>query len=40
MLSCRPPAAKTARFFQIEHRLDALVALTLSSEIPLAPIKR
>ena len=34
------PAAKTARFFQIEHRLDALVALTLSSEIPLAPIKR
>ena len=31
------PAAKVARFYQIENKLDALVNFVLASEIPLMP---
>jgi predicted trehalose synthase len=34
------PAQKAARFFQIENKLDAIVNLTLASEIPLVPLKK
>jgi hypothetical protein len=34
------PAQKAARFFQIENKLDAIVNVTLASEIPLVPIKK
>jgi hypothetical protein len=34
------PAKKAARFFQIENKLDAIVNVTLASEIPLVPIKK
>jgi hypothetical protein len=34
------PAQKAARFFQIENKLDAIVNLTLASEIPLVPVKK
>ena len=33
-------AIKTARFFQIENKLDAIVNMTLASEIPLAPMRK
>lgn len=33
------PATKAARFFQIENKLDSLVNLSLTSEIPLVPVK-
>ena len=32
------PAQKAARFFQIENKLDALVNMSLTSEIPLVPV--
>lgn len=34
------PATKAARFFQIENKLDAVVNVSLASEIPLVPIKK
>jgi hypothetical protein len=34
------PPSKAARFFQIENKLDAIVSVTLASEIPLVPINR
>ena len=34
------PATKAARFFQIENKLDAIVNLSIASEIPLVPIKK
>ena len=34
------PAIKAARFFQIENKLDAIVNMTLASEIPLVPVKK
>ncbi len=34
------PPQKAARFFQIENKLDALVNVTLASEIPLLPLKK
>ena len=34
------PAQKAARFFQIENKLDAIVNVTLASEIPLIPLKK
>jgi hypothetical protein len=34
------PAQKAARFFQIENKLDAIVNVTLASEIPLVPVKK
>jgi hypothetical protein len=34
------PGQKAARFFQIENKLDAIVNLSLASEIPLVPVKR
>ena len=34
------PAIKTARFLQIENKLDAIVNVTLASEIPLVPVKK
>lgn len=34
------PAQKTARFFQIENKLDSIVNVTLASEIPLVPLKK
>ena len=34
------PGQKAARFFQIENRLDAIVNVSLASEIPLVPVKR
>ena len=34
------PAQKAARFFQIENKLDAIVNVTLASEIPLVPLKK
>jgi hypothetical protein len=34
------PAIKAARFFQIENKLDAIINLTLASEIPLVPVKK
>ena len=34
------PAQKAARFFQIENKLDAVVNVTLASEIPLLPLKK
>jgi hypothetical protein len=34
------PGQKAARFFQIENKLDAVVNVTLASEIPLVPVKR
>ena len=34
------PAAKAARFFQIENKLDAIVNLAVASEIPLVPMKK
>lgn len=34
------PARKAARFFQIENKLDAIVAMGLAQEIPLVPIGR
>lgn len=34
------PAAKAARFFQIENKLDAVVNVSLASEIPLVPVKK
>lgn len=33
------PPQKAARFFQIENKLDALVNMSLTSEIPLVPVK-
>lgn len=33
------PMLKAARFFQIENKIDAIVNLTLASEIPLVPTK-
>jgi len=33
------PGQKAARFVQIENKIDALVNLTLATEIPLVPIK-
>ncbi len=33
------PAAKAARFFQIENKIDSIVNVTLANEIPLVPIK-
>ena len=34
------PGQKAARFFQIENKLDAIVNVSLASEIPLVPVKR
>ena len=34
------PAIKAARFLQIENKLDAIVNVTLASEIPLVPVKK
>ena len=34
------PAIKTARFLQIENKLDAVVSVTLASKIPLVPVKK
>lgn len=34
------PAKKAARFFQIENKLDAIVNVSLASEIPLVPVKK
>jgi hypothetical protein len=34
------PGQKAARFFQIENKLDAVVAASLASEIPLIPLKK
>ena len=34
------PTLKAARFFQIENKIDAIVSLTLASEIPLVPVKK
>ena len=34
------PAIKTARFLQIENKLDAIVNMALASEIPLVPLKK
>jgi hypothetical protein len=34
------PASKAARFFQIENKLDAIVNVSLGSEIPLVPLKK
>lgn len=34
------PAQKAARFFQIENKLDAIIAVALASEIPLVPVKK
>jgi hypothetical protein len=34
------PATKAARFFQIENKLDAIVNLSIASEIPLVPVKK
>lgn len=34
------PAQKAARFFQIENKLDAIVNVTLTQEIPLVPVKK
>jgi len=34
------PAIKAARFFQIENKLDAIVNVTLASEIPLVPLQK
>ena len=34
------PAIKAARFLQIENKLDAVVNVTLASEIPLVPVKK
>jgi hypothetical protein len=34
------PITKAARFFQIENKLDAIVNVTVASEIPLVPVKR
>jgi Na+-transporting NADH:ubiquinone oxidoreductase subunit NqrC len=34
------PTLKAARFFQIENKIDAIVNLTLASEIPLVPVKK
>jgi len=34
------PARKAARFFQIENKLDAIVQVTVSSEIPLVPVNK
>ena len=34
------PGQKAARFFQIEHKLDAIVSVTVSSEIPLVPVNK
>jgi len=34
------PGQKAARFFQIENKLDAIVNVTLASEIPLLPLKK
>lgn len=34
------PTLKAARFFQIENKIDAIVMLTLASEIPLVPVKK
>jgi len=33
------PVQKAARFFQIENKLDAVVNVSLASEIPLVPLK-
>ena len=34
------PAQKAARFFQIENKLDAIVNVTLASEIPLVRVAK
>ena len=34
------PGQKATRFFQIENKLDAIVNVSLASEIPLVPVKR
>jgi hypothetical protein len=34
------PATTTAKFFQLEHRLDSLVDLKLASELPSLLVKR
>jgi hypothetical protein len=34
------PPMKAARFFQIENKIDAIISVTLASEIPLVPIKK
>jgi hypothetical protein len=34
------PATTTAKFFQLEHRLDALVDIKLASELPSLLVKR
>ncbi len=31
------PAARVARFFQVDHRLDLLVALQVAADVPLIP---
>lgn len=31
------PATRVARFFQVDHRLDLLVALQVASDVPLIP---
>ncbi len=31
------PATRVARFFQVDHRLDLLVALKVASDVPLVP---
>ena len=34
------PGQKAVRFFQIENKLDAIVNVSLASEVPLVPVKR
>jgi hypothetical protein len=34
------PAQKAARFFQIENKLDALVNIAVTTQIPLVPLKK